>query len=120
MGAPCDDSAGPNQTNADGLTAPITEYDHNSGCSVTGGAVYHSCEVPGWDGIYFYGDYCEGSISALKWDGTNVMEMGTVLQQPDRILGYGYTGHGDALFTVVQLDEFNVPVDGKILRIAPQ
>lgn len=120
QGAPCDESAGPNQANGDGLVAPIIEYDHNDGCSVTGGAVYHSCEVPGWDGIYFYGDYCSGTVWALRWDGTNVMDLGEALTQDDRILGYGYTGHGDALFTVVQLNEFNEPVDGKILRIAPQ
>jgi glucose/arabinose dehydrogenase len=120
QGAACDESAGPNQANADGMVAPITEYDHGTGCSVTGGAVYHSCEVPAWDGIYFYGDYCAGSIFALRWDGTNVMELGEVVSQEDRVLGFGYTGHGDVLFTVVQLDEFNVPVNGKILRIAPQ
>ncbi|HFE44082.1 MAG TPA: hypothetical protein ENJ18_01125, partial [Nannocystis exedens] len=55
----CDESAGPNQANADGLIAPLTEYNHSQGrCSITGGAVYRGCEVPAWSGRYFYGDYC--------------------------------------------------------------
>ncbi len=119
-GANCDTSAGPNKVNADGMTAPIAEYDHDAGCSISGAAVYHSCEVPGWNGIYFYGDYCGGQVYALTWDGNNVQDLGQVASQQDRILGFGYTGFGDVLFTVVELDDFNMPVDGKILRVAPQ
>ncbi len=116
----CDTSAAPNQVNSQGFTAPIAEYNHDTGCSVTGGAVYHGCEVPGWEGIYFYGDYCNGQVFALTWDGSTVQDLGQVAMQSDRIVGYGYTGFGDVLFTVVQLDDFNMPVDGKILRLVPQ
>ncbi len=120
MPGACDTSAAPNQVNAQGITAPIAEYNHDTGCSVTGGAVYRGCEVPGWEGIYFYGDYCNGQVFALTWDGSSVQDLGQVAMQSDRIVGYGYTGFGDVLFTVVQLDDFNMPVDGKILRLVPQ
>ncbi len=117
----CDDTAPPNGVNSQGLTAPLTEYDHGGGrCSVTGGAVYRGCEVPGWAGTYLYGDYCDGQIRALVWDGNNVQDLGVVASQADRILGFGTTGFGDVLFTVVELDDFNAPVDGKILRVVPQ
>lgn len=116
----CDDSKGPNEVNAQGMTTPIAEYNHSEGCSITGGAVYRSCQVPEWDGTYFYGDYCSGGIFALQWDGSSVELLGEVVTQNDRILGSGKNGYGDVLFTVVQLDGFNTPVDGKILRVVPQ
>src|SRR5205085_10943277 len=68
MGASCDESAGAGQANGDGMTTPIVEYSHDEGCSVTGGAVYRSCEVPAWDGLYVYADYCSGNLSALGWE----------------------------------------------------
>ncbi|MFZ6183248.1 PQQ-dependent sugar dehydrogenase [Nannocystis pusilla] len=116
----CDDGKGVNEVNDQGLTTPIAEYNHGEGCSITGGTVYRSCEVPEWNGTYFYGDYCSGGVYALNWDGTNVELLGNVAGQEDRILGSGSNGFGDVLFTVVQLDGFNAPVDGKILRVVPQ
>jgi glucose/arabinose dehydrogenase len=119
-GAPCDTSAGPNGVNADGMTAPITEFSHGNGrCSITGLGVYHSCEVPAWDGIYFYADYCSTEIFALRWDGTNVEEMDVVKVAGEPVIGSGYTGHGDILVTTVVVDNFNTIEDGKIYRIVP-
>lgn len=45
-----------------GLTAPILEYDHSLGCSVTGGVVYRGRALPEIQGYYFYGDYCLGNL----------------------------------------------------------
>jgi hypothetical protein len=57
-----------------GLTLPIAEYDHNQGCSVTGGHVYRGSEYPWLDGLYFFADYCSGIVwtvernAAGEWD----------------------------------------------------
>jgi glucose/arabinose dehydrogenase len=119
-GAPCDTSAAPNGVNSDGQTAPIAEYDSNQGkCSVTGLGVYHSCEVPAWDGVYFYADYCSTDIWALRWDGATVEDMGIVATVGESVIGSGATGHGDILVTTVVTNDFNQITDGKIYRIVP-
>ena len=50
--------------NPDGsLVLPIIEYDHTNGaCSVTGGYVYRGTRHPRLQGIYVYGDFCNGII----------------------------------------------------------
>jgi glucose/arabinose dehydrogenase len=51
-------------------TAPIFEYSHDIGCSVTGGYVYRGETLPELDGVYFYADYCNGNIWAAYRDAT--------------------------------------------------
>ena len=49
--------------------APVAEYGHNQGCSVTGGVVYRGVLLPAWQGIYLYADYCSGTGWGLYRDG---------------------------------------------------
>lgn len=117
----CDESAGPNQTNADGLTAPITEYNLSQGrCAIIGGAVYRGCEVPAWSGRYFYGDYCTSELFGIHWDGDNIDELGTIGNAQYNIFGSGTDGYGRVYFTTIETDAFNSPVEGRVIRIAPQ
>jgi hypothetical protein len=44
------------------LTDPIFDYGHDSGCSVTGGFVYRGKDLPDFQGVYLFGDYCSGLI----------------------------------------------------------
>ena len=48
-----------------GLTLPVWEYSHSSGCSITGGYVYRGDAVPALHGWYVYSDYCTGIITAI-------------------------------------------------------
>ena len=49
-----------------GMTLPVYEYDHDDGCSVTGGHVYRGTEIPDVVGHYFFADFCEGWVRSLR------------------------------------------------------
>jgi glucose/arabinose dehydrogenase len=52
-----------------GLVQPVLEYNHSGGaCSVTGGYVYRGARSPRLQGMYLYGDYCNGRIWAATRD----------------------------------------------------
>ncbi|MBI4410572.1 MAG: PQQ-dependent sugar dehydrogenase [Gemmatimonadetes bacterium] len=50
-----------------GLVAPILEYDHGDGCSITGGLVYRGARIPAIVGHYCYAAWCEGWIRRYKY-----------------------------------------------------
>lgn len=117
----CDIVNEPNAVNADGLSMPIAEYQNQGQRrAVTGGAVYHSCEVPLWDGLYFYGDYSSGEVFALGWDGSTLFqEPATAFDHDEQLFGNGWNAWGDVYFTTVELDDFGSIVDGRVYRVAP-
>jgi glucose/arabinose dehydrogenase len=47
--------------------APIREYGHALGCSVTGGCVYRGSALPALQGTYFYADFCTSSIWSFRY-----------------------------------------------------
>jgi glucose/arabinose dehydrogenase len=51
--------------NTDGLTAPVTDYGHDLGCTVVGGYVYRGSKYPAMAGAYLFADYCSGRIFAI-------------------------------------------------------
>jgi glucose/arabinose dehydrogenase len=50
---------------------PVAEYGHAQGCSVTGGVVARGADLPAWNGIYLYGDFCTGFVWGLLKQGGN-------------------------------------------------
>jgi glucose/arabinose dehydrogenase len=51
------------------LVEPVAQYQHPEGCSVSGGFVYRGTALPEFNGIYLYGDYCNGRIWGLLRQG---------------------------------------------------
>jgi glucose/arabinose dehydrogenase len=51
------------------FVAPVLEYDHDDGCSITGGFVYRGKRLPALVGRYFYADYCTAMLRSLRWNG---------------------------------------------------
>ncbi len=50
--------------------APVAEYSHGDGCSVTGGDVYRGTTQPSLVGTYLFSDYCSGTIWTLPADAS--------------------------------------------------
>lgn len=63
-GTACFRSSGDDCATPD-LTLPVTEYDHDLGCSVTGGTVYRGAAHPALQGWYVFSDYCSGEFWAI-------------------------------------------------------
>jgi len=57
-----------------GLVAPVHEYSHGDGCSVTGGSVYRGAAMPALHGHYFYADYCNGWVRSFRLEGGRVAD----------------------------------------------
>ncbi len=59
-----------------GLTLPAVEYDHNSGCSITGGYVYRGSlpALQALRGTYIYGDFCAGFVRSFRLANGQVTE----------------------------------------------
>ncbi len=116
----CDEGAPANQPNADGQISPVFAYYHSgSPCSITGGGVYRSCEVPAWDGTYLYGDFCTRRIYGLEWDGSTATDLGEVANLGELVAGNGYDAYGNVYFTTFDGIYGGPDNDGLVYRVAP-
>ncbi|MCC6904720.1 MAG: PQQ-dependent sugar dehydrogenase, partial [Anaerolineae bacterium] len=68
----------------DGLTLPVLEYSHDEGCSITGGYVYRGAARPDLAGVYFYGDFCYGTVWGARpgpgerWESAELASVGNL------------------------------------------
>ncbi len=98
---------------------PVLDYTHSEGCSVTGGYVYRGCAIPDLDGVYFYGDYCNGRVWSFR------IQNGTVVQHQERTAEIDPAGpdsigsistFGEDACGELYIADF---LDGEIFRIVP-
>jgi len=80
-----------------GLTfiEPVTEYDHSQGCSVTGGYVYRGQALPDWNGVYFYADYCNGSVWGLLPGDNDTWNSRLLITTDQNISSFGEDTFGE-------------------------
>ncbi len=95
---------------ASGMEAPVTEYDHRLGCSVTGGYVYRGERLPELQGVYLYADFCTGFIWGLRHDGERVTEEGQIAEAPFQIASFGEDEAGEV---------YILGFDGGVYTFAP-
>jgi glucose/arabinose dehydrogenase len=53
--------------NRQGITAPVVQYPHSEGCSISGGYVYRGRALPELDGVYFYSDFCTAILRSFRY-----------------------------------------------------
>ena len=79
----------------EGLTLPVTEYDHDFGCSVTGGFVYRGAAYPALAGGYLFADYCSGNVWLIDAAATEVRDPRLVLESGRSISSFGEDESGE-------------------------
>ncbi|MEW5961878.1 MAG: PQQ-dependent sugar dehydrogenase, partial [Chloroflexota bacterium] len=77
------------------VALPIAEYDHNQGCSVTGGYVYRGSRFPALQGLYFYGDFCSGLIWGLRREADGSWAQAELMQSGLAISSFGQDEAGE-------------------------
>lgn len=81
---------------------PIAEYDHDFGCSVTGGFVYRGQSLLAWRGVYFYADYCTGNIWGLLRGEDGEWQNELLFTLDARIASFGLDQHGELYLVDLQ------------------
>jgi len=92
------------------FTFPVIEYSHSYGCAVTGGYVYRGKAYPEWQGVYFYGDYCSGTVWGLIHNGEQTWQSKELFSTGAKITTFGTDESGELYLADYQ--------SGKILRLS--
>jgi len=82
------------QAGSEAFVMPVVEYGHDAGCSVTGGYVYRG-EMPEWQGIYLYGDFCSGTVWGMLRDKNGAWQSSQLFQTQTRISSFGIDSEGE-------------------------
>ena len=100
------------------LTAPIHEYRHGEGCSITGGFVYRGQKMPDLAGTYFFADWCSRQIWSLRvvdGEATDVRNRTAELDPPNfsisSIASFGQDTNGEV---------YIVDRGGEVFKIIPR
>ncbi|MFQ5557849.1 MAG: PQQ-dependent sugar dehydrogenase [Acidimicrobiales bacterium] len=94
-----------------GHVEPVFEYDHGSGCSITGGFVYRGTAIPELDGAHVFGDFCTSRLWAVALvDGTVVFRDLDVDVPGGALAGFGEDAAGEL---------YVLSLAGPISRIVP-
>ncbi len=80
---------------ADTFEAPVTEYDHSLGSSVTGGYVYRGAAVDNLAGRYVFGDFISGRIFAVPATSTPVTAADELLDTALMIVSFAEDVDGE-------------------------
>ncbi|MEQ9407894.1 MAG: PQQ-dependent sugar dehydrogenase [Fuerstiella sp.] len=93
-------------TSADALIAPVWEYDHQLGKSITGGFVYRGTQLPELVGWYVYADFISGRIWALHYDEASgaVTKNVSIASTGFPVIAFGEDEAGEVYYTLETVD----------------
>ncbi|MGE3072996.1 MAG: sorbosone dehydrogenase family protein [Dehalococcoidia bacterium] len=81
-----------------GLVKPVFEYDHGSGCSVTGGYVYRGKAVSAFSGKYLFTDYCDSTLWATTRSPSGEVTTQELGKLPGGVSSFGLDEVGELYF----------------------
>jgi subtilisin family serine protease/glucose/arabinose dehydrogenase len=108
-GTICTPGINPN-CNKTGLELPIIDYDRSQGTTVIGGFVYRGSVLPGLVGNYIYGDFGNGRIWTLRYNGTSVSNQRVLLESGRNVSSFGVDE---------QRELYIVDYGGAVLKMVP-
>lgn len=95
-----------------GSLAPVYEYRHDEGVSITGGVVYRGEAIPSLRGAYLFGDLATAEIWALPTDGTSVgerVDLGVAVD-PGTLVSFAEDAAGEV---------YVISIGGSVSRLDP-
>jgi hypothetical protein len=95
------------------FTAPVLEYSHRLGCSVSGGYVYRGAAIPALQGHYFYADYCQGWVRTFRLQDGQAVEQRQwpTLAPGGAVPSFGQDSNGEL---------YVMSAEGRVFRIVPR
>lgn len=103
----------PSDCDMTGITLPVLEYDHEDGCSITGGYVYRGAAIPELNGHYFYADWCGLWVRSFRHENGVAAEQqdwSSDLTDAGQVNTFGLDGNGE-----LYLANF----EGMVMRVVP-
>ena len=100
------------ECNQAGLVLPNFEYDHDQGCSITGGYVYRGAAIPALQGVYFFGDYCQGWVRSFRYVSGSSIELTdwAVLRPGGPLTSFGEDAAGEL---------YVISANGAVFKVVP-
>jgi glucose/arabinose dehydrogenase len=79
----------------DSFVTPVSGFDRDEGCVVTGGYAYRGSAVPDLEGVYLFADYCSGKIWGLAPDDAGAWARLGPVETGLRISSFGEDAAGE-------------------------
>ncbi|MFN9916734.1 MAG: hypothetical protein ACK53L_29365, partial [Pirellulaceae bacterium] len=79
------------------IRKPLLAYPHTDGQSVTGGLVYRGQRFPELQGTYLYGDYVNGKLWGLRYEGDQVVWHALLADTGLPIISFHEDGEGEVI-----------------------
>jgi glucose/arabinose dehydrogenase len=84
------------------VTMPALSYNHERGCSVTGGYVYRGAALADLQGQYIYGDFCNGVIWLAERDSNGLWGSSVLMDTGFSIVSFGEDEAGELYLVDIQ------------------
>ncbi len=86
-------------------TAPVLDYSHSDGCSITGGYVYRGQAIPELNGTYFYADWCGSWVRSFEYvagEVTGEKDWTDEIGKVGQITSFGLDHEGELLILTTE------------------